>query len=291
MKNAILTIFIFCIIFPNTFAQERIVGNIHEKASVKFALNFYSFNDPLRNGSESLESVIDYAADAGYSAVDMTAYYFDGYPSVPTDDYLYRIKYHAFRQGVQICGTGVRNDFSLSDPVAREREKQLVKDWIVAASKLGASTLRIFSGNSLPEGANRDDLARRIAADIDECAEFAQRYGIMLAVQNHNDFLKTADDVITLFSFIKSPAVGLMLDIGSYRNDPYGEIARTIRYAITWQIKETVFINNKEVKTDLGRVMGIIRANGYRGCVPVEIIGSGNERQRSTAMLRELEKY
>ena len=269
-------------------AQTRTVGNIADRSSIKIALNFYSFNTPLTEGSETMESVIDYAASIGYAALDITGYYFGNYPEVPSDSEIFRIKRRAFRRGIQICGTGVRNDFTLADPSALEKEKQLVKDWIIVAAKLGASTLRIFAGNGVPQGSTWHETAVRVASAIDECAEVAARHGIVIAVQNHNDFLKTASDVENLFSLIRSDAVGLMLDIGSYRSDPYREIEQTVEYAVTWQVKETVFINGEETKTDLRRVMDIIRRKGYCGYVPVEIIGKGNERERVGRMVFEL---
>jgi sugar phosphate isomerase/epimerase len=271
-------------------AQTRVTGNIHDKGAIKIALNFYSFNTPLLEESETLESVIDYAADLGFAGLDITGYYFKGYPSVPSDEAIYRIKYHAFRQGIQISGTGVRNDFTLPEPAAREKEKQLVKDWVVVAAKLGASTLRIFAGGSVPAGYTWDETARWMAKDIDECGAFARKYGIVLAIQNHNDFLKTAAEVEKLFSYIHSDAVGLMIDIGSYRTDPYREIEQTVSYAVSWQIKETVFIKGVETKTDVPRVMDIIRRSGYRGYVPIEVVVKGEERKRVKTLFEQIKQ-
>jgi sugar phosphate isomerase/epimerase len=269
-------------------AQTRVVGNIHDRSIIKTALNFYSFNSPLLDGSETLESIIDYAADLGFAGLDITGYYFNGYPEVPSDEYINHIKYHAFRQGIQISGTGVRNDFSLPDASAREKEKQLVKNWVIVAAKLGAPVVRIFAGGSVPKGYTWDETARWMAKDIDECGEFAKKYGVILAIQNHNDFLKTADEVDKLFSLIHSEAVGLMVDIGSYRTDPYKEIEQTVKYAVTWQIKETVFINGVETKTDVPRIMDIIKRSGFRGYVPIECVIKGDERARVKTLLEQM---
>lgn len=253
------------------------------------SLNYYSFSNPLRDGTETIETLIDYSADAGFDAIDPTGYFFPGYPEAPSDEYINRVKYRAFWQGIQFSGTGVRNDFTLPDPKAREKEKQLVKDWVVVAAKLGAPLVRVFAGAGVPEGYTWDQMARWIAADIDECAEFARQYGVMIAVQNHNDFLKTADEVDKLFALIKSPAVGLLVDIGSYRqHDPYKEIEQNVKYAISWQIKESVFINGEEVKADIPRVMEIIRKSGFRGFVPLEILKPGTERERAKGLLQEM---
>ena len=269
---------------PALQAQRRVAGNIHEESRIKISLNFYSFHTPLLEGRETIESVIDYCADTGFDAVDLTGYYFKSYPKPPSDDCLYRVKYHAFRQGIQISGTGVRNDFSLPDAAAREKEIQHVKDWIVVAAKLGAPALRIFSGARAPEGDTWEETARRIAAAIDECAGFARQYGLVLAVQNHNDFLKTAEEVEKLFALFQSEDVGLMIDIGSFRADPYREIAQCLPYAVSWQLKEHVYVGGVETKTDLPRVMDLILRSGYRGYVPIEILGKGAERERAAAM-------
>jgi sugar phosphate isomerase/epimerase len=269
-------------------AQTRTVGNIHGESRMKIALNFYSFNTPLLDGSETLESLIDYCSDTGFAAIDLTGYYFKAYPQAPSDEYLSHIKYHAFRQGIQFSGTGVRNDFTLTDEAALEKEKQRVKDWVVVAAKLGAPALRIFTGGGVPPGCTREETARRVAKAIDECGEFARQYGVILAVQNHNDFLKTAEDVEELFALIHTEAAGLMVDIGSYRTDPYREIEQTAKYAVSWQIKESVYIRGIETPTDIPRIMQIIRRSGYRGYVPVETLGKGAERERVKEMFEQI---
>lgn len=286
IKKTILLV-VLAVWSGGTMAQPR--GNLHESPHLRIALNYYSFNTPLMRGSETLESVIDYAAEVGFDGVDITGYYWAGYPAPPSDERILRVKNHAFRQGVTICGTGVRNDFTLADPAALEKEKQLVKEWIVVASKLGASTLRIFAGTGIPEGESRNVTERRVASAIDECAEYARGHGVVLALQNHNDFLKTADEVESLLSLVTSDNVGLMLDIGSYHTDPYREIEQTVKYAVSWQIKENVSIGGVETPTDIERVIGIIARNGYRGFVPIEILGRGTERERTGAMFRQVE--
>jgi sugar phosphate isomerase/epimerase len=273
-----------CLWLVFAFTQAQTQGNIHEESRIKISLNFYSFNTPLLNGSETLESIIDYCSDTGFDAIDLTGYYFPGYPQVPSDAYISRIKYHAFRQGIQISGTGVRNDFTLPDAEARKREKDLVKNWVVVAAKLGAPVVRIFAGEGVLAGYTWEETARQVAGEINECGEFAKQYGIILAIQNHNDFLKTAEDVEKLFALIHSDAVGLMIDVGSYRTDPYRETEQTVRHAVSWQIKESVFINGNETPTDIPRIMDIIRRNGYRGYVPVETLGKGAERERVKTM-------
>jgi len=275
----------------------KIIAGSSEKASllppkVKISLNAYSFNKPLMAGEMNICDMLDFAAATGFEGVDITGYYFPGYPTVPSDEYIYHVKRHAFKLGIEICGTGVRNDFTLPDASKRAAEKKLVKEWIEVASKLGAQTLRIFTGGrGVPDGYTWEQTADWIAADIRECADYGRRNGVMLALQNHWDFLKTGDEVINIFKKINSDWVGLMLDIGSFRSaDPFAEIAQTIHLAITWQVKEEMFINNQPVKTDLDRLKKLIDASAYRGYLPIETLGEGNPKEKITYMYQEVKK-
>ena len=105
---------------------------------LKTSLNAYSFNKSLTDGSMSIDELIGFCSATGFDGVDITAYYFKGYPEIPPDDYLFDIKRKAFKAGLEITGTGVRNDFTIADKAKREGEVQLVKNWIEAASKPGS---------------------------------------------------------------------------------------------------------------------------------------------------------
>jgi sugar phosphate isomerase/epimerase len=233
---------------------------------LKLGLNAYSFNGPLRDGSMTLTDAVHFCAQHGVDALDATGYYVPGYPKVPTDEYIYDLKRTAFVNGVAICGTGVRNNFAVADAAARNKDVQLVKDWIVVASKLGAPVIRIFSGGERPTGHSFDEALAWIAADFKECAEFGKRHGVMVGLQQHNDFLKTAAETIRAMDAVASDWFGCILDIGSLRSgDPYAEIEKLVPYAVSWQIKENVGRDGKDEPTDLAKIKAIMDRAGYRG--------------------------
>ena len=243
----------------------------------KLSLNAYSFNQPLRDGKMTVHDMLDFSAETGFDGVDLTGYYFPGYPEVPSDEYLYSVKKKAFHLGLYINGTGVRNDFTWSDPVKRAEEKKLVKEWVIVAEKLGAPSLRIFAGNLSKESFSWEERAKWIAEDIRECAEFGKSHGVMMALQNHNDFIKNASEVEKLLKMVSHDWVGLMLDIGSYHiADPYVDIAANSKYAISWQLKEKVFINEQQADTDYTRIRDIVKECGYKGYLPIETLGEGD---------------
>jgi sugar phosphate isomerase/epimerase len=255
----------------------------------KISLNAYSFDKPLRAGTMTIDDMLEFCARTGFDGVDLTGYYFPGYPVAPSDDYIFHVKQKAFRLGIELGCTGVKNDFTWADPKKREEEKKLVKDWIVVAQKLGAPGLRIFAGTLSKESYPWDERAKWIAADVNECAEFGKKHGVMLALQNHNDFLKTAGDIEKMWKMINTEWVGLMLDIGSYHtSDPYADIASTAKYAITWQMKEKVFVNETQVETDFTKIVKIVKDCGYKGYLPLETLGEGDPKQKVEALYNKV---
>jgi len=241
---------------------------------VRIALNLYSFDKPLRAGSLTVPDVIRYCAEHGLEALDATGYYFPGYPAVPTDDYISSLKRHAFVNGVTIFGTGVRNDFTVDG-----KDVPMVKSWIEAAARMGATIVRIFSGRGVPEGQTFDRVLERMAPVIRDCAAHGRRHGVMLGLQNHNDFLKTAAETIRLVKAVDSEWLRVILDVGSLRqSDPYEEIERLLPYAVSWQVKENVMYGTREVPIDLRRLKGIIDRGGYRGMLPIETLGAGDPK-------------
>ena len=277
VKRVVLFVFLMVVFFSAQPlpARAESVGEIPSK--LKTSLNAYSFNTPLSDGSMDLDDLLEFCAREGFDAVDITAYYFPGYPEVPSDEYLYHIKQKAFLSGLEISGTGVRNDFTDPDINKRRKDIQLVKNWIIAAEKLGAPVIRIFTGKNVPEGYTRDQVTEWLVKDVRECVDFGKKHGVVVAIQNHNDFVENAEQVTEIVQRVNSKWFGLILDIGSYREgDVYRQVEQTIPYAVSWQIKEQVYMNGKSEKPDLVRLLKIIKKSGYRGYIPIETLGEGS---------------
>ena len=254
----------------------------------KSSLNTYSFNRLLRAGDIDLFDVLEFCAEYGFDAIDPTGYYFPGYPEVPADEYINAFKSRAFYLGLDISGTGIRTDFVNPDPEKRTADIELTRAWIEAAAKLGSTNLRIFTGRSPHEGYTREQVFEWMAQDIRTCCTIGMEHGVVIALQNHNEFLKTADDVDELFERVDSDWLGLNLDIGSYRvHDPYREIEQNVKRAVTWQIKENVWIDGIETRTDFKRLADIIRRSGYRGYLPLETLGPGDPYQKIPVLIAD----
>jgi sugar phosphate isomerase/epimerase len=271
-----------------TAAHAGIVSPPHA-AKIRVSCNLYSFNAPLRSGEMTLEQALDFCAELGFDAVDPTAYYFPGYPEPPAEAYVNAVKRRAFLNGLDVSGTGVRNDFTVPDPAKREADVAHVGRWAEVAAKLGAPVLRVFDGRAEAKGPTRERMTGWVAEAFRACAAHGERHGVIIVYQNHDELLKTADEVLALRARVASDWFGLNVDVGSLRTgDPYDEIARLAPYACTWQIKELLYRKGKEEKTDVRRVFAILREAGYRGYAPIETLGPGDPREKVRRFLEEV---
>jgi sugar phosphate isomerase/epimerase len=257
---------------------------------LKLSCNLYSFNEPLRSGALSLERAIEACAELGFDAVDPTGYYFAGYPAAPADAHVHAVKRLAFRCGLAISGTGVRNDFTVPDAAKRQADVEHVGRWLAAAARLGAPCLRVFDGRGEAAGPGRAQMTDWVAEAFRACAKLGEAKGVVIVYQNHNELLRTAAEVLALRERVGSEWFGLNVDIGSLRTaaDPYEEIARLAPFACTWQIKQSVYRREAEEPTDLRRLASIVRAAGYRGYLPLETLGPGEPVPRLRAWLDQV---
>jgi sugar phosphate isomerase/epimerase len=269
-------------------------------ARVKTGLNAYSFtktlNDQLKGRAKgmSLFELVDFCAEQGFDAIDPTGYFFPEYPKVPTDAYLNDFKRRAFQNGVDISGTGIRNNFASPDKAARAADVQHAKEWVEVAARLGAPVLRVFSG-PVPDGYTWDQVADWMADDLRQCAEHGKKYGVVIGLQNHGDMLKTADEVLKILKMVDSPWIGSIVDTGYFLTpDPYVDMAHVLPFGVNWQIKERLGTQPGSPRVDVRRIARIVKDGGYRGYLPIETLASKTEkddydpRARSVALLKQL---
>jgi len=253
------------------------------------SLNAYSFNKALLEEGMSLDKLFIFAAQAGFTAVDLTAYYIPGYPEVPKDQTLYEIKRDAFRTGISFSGTGVRNDFTVSGEEALAKEIDHVKQWIVAASKLGAPNIRIFDGKAISAGDGASHIHQQVVDAFRECSRFGARHGVNVAFQNHHDFLISTKEIIDIIQKVDSEWFGLMLDTGSVVGpDPYREIEKLLPYAVTWQVKERIRVGEGNEVLDVKRLIDLLHKHQYHGFLPLETLGEGDPRVKVKALYKKV---
>ena len=268
----------------------------------KLSLNLYTFNMNINawlNDSGSVPHLstldaIEWAAGAGFDAVDVTCYYIPGYsntamPTRPEKEilaYARKIRKLCDKLGIEISGTGLQNNFADPSENRRLTDVERIKFWIKVAHEMGAPVIRIFSGTP-PADIRREGwekIARdRMAPLVREVADYAAEYypDVRIGVQNHGDMLATANQVIQFLKWVDRDNVGIVNDTGFYREfmntdatsyDWYTDIAAVLPYSNNFQVKKKPAGAETSALMDLDRIMTDIRKSPYRGYVPVELL-------------------
>lgn len=231
----------------------------------------YSFRDYLprgdNKGTMTLHDWLDLSASYGLDAVEPTSYYF----SSEENEYLHSLKAKAFKLGLDISGTAVGNNFCLPPGDARNAEIAMVKRWVDHSVEFGAPCIRIFAGRE-PKDADRETTFKWACECTKECCDYAGSRGVFLAIENHGYMTESADEVIRIVEAVKHDWLGVNLDTGNFKSDPYANMEKLLPYTITAQVKiEVVSADGKgREEADFVRIAGILRKANYRGYVALE---------------------
>jgi sugar phosphate isomerase/epimerase len=240
---------------------------------LKLSIAAYSYRDFLPHGGNpkpkmDLFDFVNLAADMQLDAVEPTSYYF---PPNVNNDYLHRLKQHAFVLGLDISGTAVGNNFCL--PLGPERDKQLelVRKWVDHAAELDAPVIRIFAGQ-VPKGDDEASAVARAIEGIKASLPYAAERGVTLALENHGGITSTPEQILKLVKAIDAPNFGVNLDTGNFQGeDPYAEVAQLAPYAVNVQVKTEVHRAGKpKEEADLAKIIGILRGARFSGYVVLE---------------------
>jgi sugar phosphate isomerase/epimerase len=238
--------------------------------NLKLSLAAYSFREELTAKKITMFDVVDIAADNGLDGVEPTSYWF---PEGADDAYFRRLRLHAFRLGLDISGTALRNDFCVPPGPKREEQFRQVKAWIDRASVLGAPVIRIFGG-TIPKGGDEAEAASLVIEGIEAVLPYAAEKGVTLALENHGGITLTPAQLLKLVRGVKAPMgnFGVNLDTGNFHgDDPYADLAELAPYALNVQVKTEISRKGKpKEEADLSRFIAILREAKYSGYVVLE---------------------
>jgi sugar phosphate isomerase/epimerase len=237
---------------------------------LRLSLAAYSFRETFNHKEPdkriTLFDFIDFCAEHGCDAAEITSYYF---PKEFDTDYLIQLRRHAFLRGIAISGSAVGNTFTVSEK--REAEIALTKKWIDHCAIIGAPHIRVFAGTQ-PKDAEPAATKKLCIQALEECCDYAGKKGIFLGLENHGGIVAEADGLLEIVRAVKSPWLGVNLDTGNFHtDDPYGDLAKCAPYAVNVQYKVEVQYRGKPKQLgDMPRVIKILRDANYQGYVALE---------------------
>jgi sugar phosphate isomerase/epimerase len=242
------------------------------KSLIKLSIAAYSYRQYLGLNVKpkppmTLEDFAETAAGMGLGAIEPTAYYF---PET-TPEYLSRLKGRCTRLSLDISSTAIGNNFTTADPGKLKEQMAYVKKWIEHTSLLGGKTCRIFAGG-VDKGDTEEKARARCIEAIQEACDYAAKFGIYLALENHGGIVNTIDQMLAVVKGVKHDWFGVNWDTGNFHSaDPYADLTQLAPYAVVVQIKtEIQRAGMKKEDADLKRLLDILRNANFRGYVALE---------------------
>lgn len=197
-------------------------------------------------------------------------------------EHLKQIKKVCLERGLTIACLGVSNDFgrAVGD---QEAEQKQIRQGIDTALFLGAPIVRLFAG-SVRTGRTRDEVWKQAVEGLRQAAEFAEKAGVLVGLQNHNhnNIAATGEDVARLLREVNHPWCTHILDTGQYlgsrgasgarpadaqQHDVYASIARTAPLAALVRAKLYRLKDGQEQWLDYGRIFKILRDVKFNGFI------------------------
>ncbi|MGE5194986.1 MAG: sugar phosphate isomerase/epimerase family protein [Deltaproteobacteria bacterium] len=288
-RREFLTAGAACLALPWTPARAAEPIGRTRPSHFKLSLAAYSYRKYLTGPDKSMDlfDFANLAADLGLDAIEPTAYYF---PADLDNDYLHRLKRHAFLLGLDISGTAIMNDFCVPPGDEADREMAHVRTWIDRAAELTAPVMRIMSGNWI-QGTPDEELEQRVIGRIHSLLPYAAEKGVMLALENHGGGVTvTAEQLVRIVRKVKGGNFGVNLDTGNFHGeDPYAEVAATAPFAVNVQVKTEIRRKGKTKEpADLEKVIGILREARYSGYVVLEYTADEDPRTAVPRCIKQL---
>jgi sugar phosphate isomerase/epimerase len=197
-------------------------------------------------------------------------------------DHLKKIKKACLQGGLSIACVGVSNDFGRPSDDQDAVQKQ-VREGIDTAQFLGAPVVRLFAGH-VRAGNTRDAVWKRTVEGLNRAAEYGEKAGVMVGLQNHNhtNVAATGEDVARLLKEVNHPWCSHILDTGQYLGSPgasgaeagdarkydvYKSIEKTAPLAVFVRAKLYRLRSGKEEWLDYDRIFKTLRGAKYKGFV------------------------
>jgi L-ribulose-5-phosphate 3-epimerase len=188
--------------------------------------------------------------------------------------YLNELKNRSDSEGVKNLLIMCDNEGKLGAKSKRERRKAVKNHykWVDAARFLGCHSIRI---NAHAEG-TPEEQKKRIIESISKLAEYSEKIGINIIIENHGDLSSNAVWICDVIKETNNPLIGTLPDFGNFpeKINIYESVEKMMPFAKGVSAKSYDFDENGyETKIDYEKMMQVVVRSGYRGYVGIEYEG------------------
>ena len=262
--------------------------------------SFWHFEEKI----VKVEDCITMAAEMGFDAVEILEVQM--HTKEPAS--LHKLKRLGLTSGLSLCGLSTHQSFLSPKPEKRKVGIDTTVASIELAYALGIPTVRINTGTwgtskdfddlmkhrgietPLP-GYSDEDAFPWVIESIEKCLPTAEKCGVVLGLENHWGLARTPAGLLRIVDAVKSPWLGVTLDVGNFLEDPYDKLEAVAPRATHVHAK-TYFGGGVWYTLDLdyARIAAILRKANYRGFISLEYEGKEDAKTavpKSLALLRK----
>ena len=258
----------------------------------------YSFWRYKADEKIPVDDCIDLAAEMGFDGVEIL------HRQMRSEEtaHLQQLKRRAFVNGVALMGFSTHQGFVRPDAGYRQENVDHTVRCLQMAHELGIPTMRVNTGTwgtskdfddlmanrglERPiEGYGDEDAFKWVIDAYERILPTAERYGVLLGLENHWGLGRTAEGVLRIVEAIDSPWLQVTADTGNFLEDPYRRLAELAPKTVLVQAK-TYYGGGTWYTLDLDydRIAEVFA--DYPGWVSLEFEGQEDAR---TAIPRSLD--
>ncbi|MCE2416675.1 sugar phosphate isomerase/epimerase [Candidatus Poribacteria bacterium] len=269
---------------------------------MKFGVSTYSYWH-FKPERVPIEHVIEEAARLELDGVEILHQQM----ASEANPYLQKLKRLAFIHGLDLYALSIHQGFVSPDAATRQKNINHTIHCIRLAHELGIPSIRLNSGRwgtvpsfdelmktegqepALP-GHTENEAFEWVIAAIENCLPDAEKYGVVLGLENHWGLTCMPEGVNRIVSAIDSDWLKVTMDCGNFLSDPYQKLEQIADEAVLVHAK-TYYGGGEWYTLDLdyAKIGNILKDVGFQGYISIEFEGKADAHigvPQSVAMLR-----
>jgi sugar phosphate isomerase/epimerase len=225
----------------------------------------------------TIPQIVENAAKMGYHGVELRGVSKEHIGPDETPQARAEVKKRFADAGVEIACIMGYSRFAVADAAEKQKQVEAATKMLDLAKDIGCGRVRFFGG--VKGDLSLDDAVAHAAEGLKKVAAHAQKLGVNIALETHDDWCVGAD-VVRLVRAVDSPAMGVCWD---YSNSFFAEPTRETYAAVKPYVKH---VHTKDAYRDAagkihsclpgkGQVdsrlaLGLLKDAGYDGWVSFE---------------------
>jgi L-ribulose-5-phosphate 3-epimerase len=243
-----------------------------KKNGLKLAVQQYSFNPQLRNGSLDL---LDYPKTVVEGTGIKALEYFNGHmmDKAGKASYFKELRKRCDDLGAVNTMMLCKSTIPLDAATANKRQQSVdeLRVWLEATKILGGNTIRVDCRSP----GDYDEQMKRSADGLNALCDVAAKMKMDIVVENHGGHSSNGAWLAKLLKRVDRPNCGSLPDFQNFKDyDPYQGVEDLMPYAKIVCAKSKHFDDKgNETNVDYYRMMKLVLDAGFKGYVGIEFEG------------------